>query len=61
MTEEHLSSLGLCWDLLIMGLTSGKRFIINDKLKSDDEDRAVSISVVTDEGFNSIGWKDLGL
>ena len=61
MTEQHLSSLGFCWDHLIMGLTSGKRYLINDKLSHSDEDRAVSISVVTDEGFEDIDWESVGL
>ena len=51
MTERHLSALGLTWDLLIMGLTSGKRYIINDKLKKEDENRSVAISVITDGGI----------
>ena len=44
-----------------MGLTSGKRYLINDKLSHSDEDRAVSISVVTDEGFEDIDWESVGL
>jgi len=61
MTESQLSSLGLCWDYLIMGVTSGERVLINDKIKESDKDRAVSINVITDSGFKDIDWKSIGL
>lgn len=56
MTEKHLSDLGICWDYLLMGITSGQRVLINDKLFDDDLDRAISINVITDQGFESIEW-----
>jgi len=61
MTEEHLNSLGLCWDVLLMGMTSGCRVLINDKLNQQDEDRAKSVNVITDAGFGSIEWSKYGL
>lgn len=61
ITEKHLSDLGLCWDYLLMGITAGKRILINDKLFDDDPDRAMSINVITDQGFNSIMWEEYGL
>jgi NDP-sugar pyrophosphorylase family protein len=61
MTEIQLSKLGFCWDYLIMGVTSGERILINDKLKNEDPDRAVSINVITDEGFLNYDWKSIGL
>jgi NDP-sugar pyrophosphorylase family protein len=60
-TEEQLAKLGLCWDQLIMGISSGKRILLNDKLLSSDENRAYSINLITNEGFNNISWKDYGL
>jgi hypothetical protein len=56
ITEKQLTDLGLCWDQLIMGVTSGVRLIINDKLTVFDNDRAVSINVVTNEGFSKQNW-----
>lgn len=56
MTEEHLKRLGLCWDQLIMGCTSGKRVLINDKLRVEDPDRAESVNLMTDGGFDVIDW-----
>lgn len=51
LTEKQLSSIGLPWDYLLMGMTSGQRVLINDKLISSDPDRAIAINVITSEGF----------
>jgi len=61
ITEKHLSELGFCWDYLLMGITSGTRFLLNDKLKKDDSDRAIAINLLTDSGFNGIDWNEYGL
>ena len=53
LTEKQLSSIGLPWDYLLMGITSGQRVLINDKLISNDPDRAIAINVITSEGFIS--------
>jgi dTDP-glucose pyrophosphorylase len=57
ITEKSLSSLGICWDYLLMGITTGTRILINDKLKESDKNRAVSINLITDQGFNQYDWK----
>ena len=54
MTESHLRMLGLCWDQLIMGVTSGKRILINDKLNINHPNRAISYNVITNEGFENL-------
>lgn len=61
MTEEHLNRLGLCWDILLMGMTSGCRVLVNDKLNHQDEDRAKAVNVITDSGFETIEWSKYGL
>jgi NDP-sugar pyrophosphorylase family protein len=61
ITEQQLSQLGLAYDQLVMGVTSGQRILINDKLSYNDLDRAVSINVITDQGFGSINWNDYEL
>lgn len=61
ITEKQLTELGFCWDYLLMGITSGSRVLINDKLKDSDDNRAISINVLTDSGFENIPWKDYGL
>jgi len=61
MTEEHLNNLGLCWDILLMGMTSGKRILINDKLNPQDKDRANAVNIITDAGFDSVDWSKYDL
>lgn len=61
MTEHHLIELGLCWDQLIMGVTSGDRIIINDKLNYNNKDRCVAINVITNSGFDNIDWESYKL
>jgi len=61
MTESHLRQLGLCWDTLLMGVTSGERILINDKLNKKDKNRAVSINLLTNKGFKSFSWHEIGL
>lgn len=61
ITELQLKKLGLCWDQLIMGVTSGERILINDKLNLTDNNRSVSVNIITNEGFNSIKWENYKL
>jgi hypothetical protein len=61
MTESHLKKLGLCWDHLIMGVTSGHRVLINDKLTKNNPNRAISVNLITDGGFELINWEEFGL
>lgn len=60
-TEQQLAELGLAWDQLIMGCTSGTRYLINDKLNASDPDRALSVNLETDTGFEHQDWSKLGL
>lgn len=61
ITESQLKTLGLCWDQLIMGVTSGERILINDKLNPTDNNRSVSVNIITNDGFNSIKWENYKL
>lgn len=61
ITEKQLRQFGLAWDQLIMGVTNGERYIVNDKLTAEDLNRANAINVITDEGFQSIDWTKYGL
>lgn len=61
ITEKQLTELGFCWDILIMGITSGQRVLINDKLQDKDSDRAISVNAITDQGFDNIEWDKYGL
>lgn len=61
ITEKQLKDLGICWDQLIMGITSGVRVLINDKLNDNDVDRSVSVNVITNNGFKNINWQKYNL
>lgn len=61
IVESQLKELGLHWDYMIMDISKGKRFLVNDKLQTIDADRAIGVNVITDAGFNSIDWKEYGL
>lgn len=57
LTELQLKKLGIAWDQLIMGCSNGERVLINDKLNTSSKDRAISINVITNEGFTDIDWE----
>lgn len=61
LTERQLRGAGFAWDQLVMGLTSGPRVLINDKLTSGAPDRAVAVNLLTDAGFDGVKWKEMGL
>lgn len=56
-TEEDLRSLMVPYDQLIMGVSSGNRYLINDKLNESSNDRAISINVITDSGLKGVDIK----
>lgn len=60
ITVKQLEKLGVPYDMLIMGVTSGRRFLINDKMELSP-DRATAINVLTNAGFATIDWTCLGL
>lgn len=60
ITENHLRQLGIPYDQLIMGVASGNRVLINDKI-SDNTDRAIAVNVITNQGFQTIDWEKIGL
>jgi len=59
--ETQLKELGIHWDYMVMDVSKGKRFLVNDKLQISDEDRAIGINVITDSGFDAISWEAYGL
>lgn len=61
LTEKQLTELGLCWDQLVMGVTSGVRVLLNDRHFELDPERAIAINLVTDQGFNETDWESIGL
>ena len=61
LTVKQLTSFGLAWDQLIMGVSNGQRYLINDKLSDQDPDRSIAINVITDQGFKTTDWTSKGL
>lgn len=54
VTEAQLRGAGLFWDLLIMGIGSGERILVNDMSPKHNEPKAIGINLVRDEGFEHI-------
>ena len=61
ITVKQLQKLAIPYDFLIMGVTSGPRIIINDKINPEADNRATAVNVITDKGFESINWEEFGL
>ena len=56
ITNTHLETFGLYYDILIMGLNNGPRVVINDNKPHDRniEDMAVGITIQRNEGIKNI-------
>lgn len=61
VTIQQLEDMQISYDMLIMGVGTGNRILINDKLSENMFDRASSINVLTDQGFENIDWDKCGL
>jgi hydroxymethylpyrimidine pyrophosphatase-like HAD family hydrolase len=53
-TESQLQSLGIPYDVLIMGLSNGERIIINDKKMNGVENTAYAVNLVRNNGLKNI-------
>ena len=58
VTEEELTTLGLPFDLLIMGCADTGRVLINDE---GSKVKAHAVSLKRDEGFINYDWSEVGL
>ena len=61
LTEAALEKLSIPYDMLIMGVTSGQRVLINDIVDDSQPPRSKSVNVITNEGFNNTEWSKVGL
>ena len=59
-TEKQLQAFGIPYDILLMGVTSGHRVLINDKNTMGD-DSAFAVNLQRNIGFGDIKWADIGL
>lgn len=53
-TEKQLSSLGIMYDHLVMGVGGGPRILINDLKPGKDIKMAVSYNLTRNEGLESV-------
>lgn len=53
ITEDSLVAAGIHYDILIMGLTTGKRILINDK-KDEGMKTAFAINVTRNKGLQTL-------
>jgi hydroxymethylpyrimidine pyrophosphatase-like HAD family hydrolase len=49
-TEAELAHMGLFYDVLVMGLGGGKRYLINDK-KANGDETAFAVNLPRDQGL----------
>ena len=54
VTEQQLAEAGIIYDLLIMGIGGGKRYLINDKKPYSTEDYAFAINLERNKGIKNI-------
>ena len=54
VTIRELEELGIIYDMLIMGIGGGKRYIINDKKIDRDDQYAIAINLKRDEGIQNL-------
>ena len=50
-TMKELIRSKVPFDRIVMGIGRGTRYLINDKDPESDDDRAVSINLIRDQGF----------
>jgi len=57
-TEKHLTSLGIPFDMLLMGFADTGRVLINDE---GSKVKAHAVSLKRDVGFDDFDWETVGL
>lgn len=55
ITEEQLSSLGIVYDQLVMGIAGGPRYLINDlKFSNPETKTAIAINLPRNKGVSDV-------
>lgn len=52
-TEENLARLGIPYDQLILGVSQGRRVVVNDVITKTSAPRAAGVNVLTDQGWKA--------
>jgi len=53
-TIQDLKDAGIIYDMLIMGIGGGKRYLINDRKPYGDDDFAIAINLERNEGLTNV-------
>jgi hypothetical protein len=53
-TEAQLSSLGIIYDKLLLGIGGGRRYLINDRKPYGKEDYAIAINLTRNKGIAEV-------
>ncbi len=54
-TERQLREANLMWDVLLMGMPTGQRVLINDrKVEQSDVDMAIAVNLERDKGMEDL-------
>jgi len=53
-TESQLAEVGIIYDLLIMGIGGGKRYLINDKKFNRTENYAIAVNLERNKGIKNL-------
>ena len=54
ITEKYLTSIGIFYDTLIMGVGGGDRVIINDRKPNSERNTAYAINLNRNEGIKNV-------
>jgi hypothetical protein len=62
ITIQQMATAGIRYHQLVMGIGREERILINNNNGGDpDRDRALSVAVKRDAGFNNSNWENVGL
>lgn len=62
ITVQQMANAGIRYHQLVMGIGREERILINNNNGGDpNRDRALSVAVKRDEGFNNSNWENVGL
>jgi hypothetical protein len=57
-----MEAAGIPYHQIVMGIGREERILINNNSSKDEErNRALSVSVKRDAGFNNFNWEEVGL
>lgn len=62
VTKQQMETAGIRYHQIVMGIGREERILINNNSSKDEErNRALSVSIKRDAGFNDSNWEEVGL